>query len=89
MTSSEKITLFDNRVTEATAKKLPDGKYEVTMKVHAGKVYVDGTGKETDASSDIPIDIGVFAGAADGKEQDERCCTWKSGWSPTATARSR
>ncbi|OOG43288.1 M1 family aminopeptidase [Rhodanobacter sp. C05] len=63
-----KITLFDNRITEATAKKLPDGKYEVTMKVHAGKVYVDGTGKETDATPDIPIDIGVFAAPADGKD---------------------
>ncbi|OOG59549.1 M1 family aminopeptidase [Rhodanobacter sp. C03] len=63
-----KITLFDNRVTEATAKKLPDGKYEVTMKVHAGKVYVDGTGKETDAMPDIPIDIGVFAAPVDGKD---------------------
>jgi ABC-type transport system involved in multi-copper enzyme maturation permease subunit len=56
-----KITLFDNRITDATAKKLPNGKYEVTMKVHAGKVYVDGTGKETEANPDIPIDIGVFA----------------------------
>lgn len=63
-----KITLFDNRMTEATAKKLPDGKYEVTMKVHAGKVYVDGTGKETDATPDIPIDIGVFAAPANGKD---------------------
>jgi ABC-2 type transport system permease protein len=63
-----KITLFDNRMTEATAKKLPDGKYEVTMKVHAGKVYVDGTGRETDGTPDIPIDIGVFAAPADGKD---------------------
>src|SRR3546814_3205213 len=56
-----KITLFDNRLTEATAKKLPDGRYEVTLKVHAGKIYVDGTGKETKATPDIPIEIGVFA----------------------------
>jgi len=63
-----KITLFDNRMTEATAKRLPDGKYEVTMKVHAGKVYVDGTGKETDGMPDIPIDIGVFAAPTAGKD---------------------
>jgi ABC-type transport system involved in multi-copper enzyme maturation permease subunit len=56
-----KITLFDNRITDATTKKLPNGKYEVTLKVHAGKIYVDGTGKETMAKSDIPIEIGVFA----------------------------
>jgi hypothetical protein len=51
-------------MTDATAKKLPDGKFAVTMKVHAGKVYVDGTGKETAAKPDIPIDIGVFAASS-------------------------
>ncbi len=56
-----KITLFDNRMIAATAKKLSDGKYRVTMKVHAAKVYVDGTGKETPGKPDIPIEIGVFA----------------------------
>jgi ABC-type transport system involved in multi-copper enzyme maturation permease subunit len=56
-----KITLFDNRMVSATAKKLPNGKYEVTMKVHAGKIYVDGTGKETAGKIDFPIAIGVFA----------------------------
>lgn len=66
-----KITLFDNRLVEATARKLADGKYEVTLKVHAGKVYVDDSGKETKAKPDIPIEIGVFAaspgGGKDGK----------------------
>jgi ABC-2 type transport system permease protein len=56
-----KITLFDNRITDATAKKLPNGQYEVSMKVHAGKAYVDGKGKQTLAKPDIPIEIGVFA----------------------------
>jgi ABC-type transport system involved in multi-copper enzyme maturation permease subunit len=56
-----KITLFDNRMTDATAKKLPDGRYEVTMKLHAGKVHVDGKGKETPGKIDFPIEIGVFA----------------------------
>ena len=68
----EKITIFDNRVTEATAKKRPDGKYDVTLKLHAAKIYVDGVGKETPAKIDTPIDIGVFAKAASGKEQDEK-----------------
>ena len=64
-----KITLFDNRITDATAKKLPDGKYEVTMKVHASKVHVDGNGKESEATPDIPIEIGVFA-ASPGNGKD-------------------
>ena len=64
-----KITLFDNRMTDATAKKLPNGKYQVTMKVHAGKAYVDGKGKETPGKVDFPIEIGVFAApAGSGKE---------------------
>jgi aminopeptidase N len=64
-----KITLFDNRIGEATAKKLPDGRYQVTMKLHAGKVHLDGTGKETPAAPDVPIEIGVFA-ASPGKGRD-------------------
>jgi aminopeptidase N len=68
----EKITMFDDRVTAATAKKRDDGKYDVTLSLHAGKTYVDGVGKETKATFDIPVDIGVFAKAADGKEQNEK-----------------
>jgi ABC-type transport system involved in multi-copper enzyme maturation permease subunit len=68
----EKITLFDNRVIEATAKKRADGKYDVTIKVHTNKVYADGVGKETPATVDLPIDIAVFARAPDGKEDDEK-----------------
>jgi hypothetical protein len=41
----------------------------VTLKVHAGKVYVDGTGRETPARPDVPVDIGVFA-APTGKGRD-------------------
>jgi ABC-2 type transport system permease protein len=64
-----KITLFDNRLVEATAKKLPDGRYEVALKVRAGKVYVDGTGRETAAKPDIPIEVGVFAASSgDGRD---------------------
>jgi hypothetical protein len=64
-----KITLFDNRISDASATRLPDGRYRVTLKVHAGKVYVDGTGRETAAQPDVPVDIGVFA-APPGKGMD-------------------
>ena len=68
----DKITLFDDRMVSATAKKLPNGKYEVTMHVHAAKYYADGKGKETRAKVDIPVEIGVFAQAKDREEQDEK-----------------
>ncbi|HEX8777194.1 MAG TPA: M1 family aminopeptidase, partial [Rhodanobacter sp.] len=64
-----KITLFDDRMLDATAKKLPDGRYEVTMKVHAGMAWADGTGKETKVTPNIPIAVGVFAASpGDGRD---------------------
>ena len=68
----DRITLFDDRMVSTSAKELPDGKYQVTMHVHAAKYYADGQGKETKAKLDIPIEVGVFAKAADGEEQDEK-----------------
>ncbi|MEO7874907.1 MAG: M1 family aminopeptidase, partial [Dokdonella sp.] len=68
----DKITIYDNRVTDAISKKRADGKYDVTLTVHAQKVHVDGVGKEAPAVLDQPIDIGVFARADDGKEAHEK-----------------
>jgi ABC-type transport system involved in multi-copper enzyme maturation permease subunit len=68
----EKITIFDDRVSAVTAKKRDDGKYDVTLSLHAGKTYVDGIGKETKATFDVPVDIGVFAKSPDGQEQNEK-----------------
>ncbi len=67
-----KITLYDDRVTEATAKKRDDGKYDVTLKLHTAKIYADGVGKETPSKMDIPVDIGVFSRAPDGKERNQK-----------------
>lgn len=55
----ERITLFENRPLTAEAKKLPDGQYEVTLKVQSEKVHADGDGKETKVELKQPIDIGV------------------------------
>jgi len=68
----EKITIFDDRVASVSAKKRDDGKYDVTLSLHAGKTYVDGIGKESKATFDVPVDIGVFAKSPDGQEQNEK-----------------
>ncbi|MGN7920241.1 ABC transporter permease/M1 family aminopeptidase [Lysobacter sp. 22409] len=68
----EKITFYDNRVVSASTNKRADGKYEVTMQLHAGKVYVDGKGKESPARLDDWIEIGVFARGPSGEEADEK-----------------
>ena len=68
----EKISFYDDRVTEATAKKRPDGRYDVTLKLHAAKRYADGKGKETAGTLDDWTDVGVFARGPSGKEADEK-----------------
>jgi ABC-type transport system involved in multi-copper enzyme maturation permease subunit len=68
----EKIGFYDNRVVSASSKKLAGGKYEVTMQLHAGKLYADGKGKETPGAVDDWIEVGVFARGPSGKEADEQ-----------------
>ncbi|MGO4776269.1 hypothetical protein AB4084_12325, partial [Lysobacter sp. 2RAB21] len=68
----EKIGFYDNRVVSASSKKLANGKYEVTMQLHAGKLYADGKGKETQGAVDDWIEVGVFARGPSGKEADEQ-----------------
>ena len=68
----EKITLYDNRLETASATKRADGRYDVTLKLHAAKVHADGQGKETPATLDDWVEIGVFANAPSGKERDQK-----------------
>ncbi len=57
----KKLTLYENKVDEAIAKKSGD-KYEVTLTVNTQKLYADSLGMETKAEYDGDyIDIGVFA----------------------------
>lgn len=56
----ERITLFDNRVTAATSKKLPDGRYQVDFTVKSAKFYADSLGnqKPADQTRDaLPVAI--------------------------------
>lgn len=68
----EKISFYDNRVVEATTKKRADGRYDVTLQLHADKRYADGVGKETPGTLDDWIEVGVFAKGPSGKERDEK-----------------
>lgn len=67
----ETITLFENRVTAATSRRLEDGRYLVKLEVDTRKLRADGHGAETEIPIDDWIDIGVFGTAekagADGK----------------------
>lgn len=85
----EKIVFYDNRVSEATAKKRPDGQWDVTLKLHLAKMEADGKGKETPRAYDEPVEIGVFARAQGAKEADEKVLLLEkrvlSGDNPTLT----
>ncbi|HET9339870.1 MAG TPA: M1 family aminopeptidase [Casimicrobiaceae bacterium] len=56
----ESITLYENRAASATAKALPDGRYEVSVEVLAKKLRADGLGRETEVPLDDWIDVGVL-----------------------------
>jgi ABC-2 type transport system permease protein len=55
----ESIVLYENHALAASARKRADGKYEVTLKVHATKVRAGELGEEKDAPLNDLIDIGV------------------------------
>lgn len=55
----EHIVLYDNRAVSARAKKLPDGRYEVAIKVKAKKFQADALGKEDEVPLADYIDIGT------------------------------
>jgi ABC-2 type transport system permease protein len=56
----EEITLYDNRIEQATSERLPDGRYRVTLTVHARKLRADSTGNETEVPLADYIEIGAF-----------------------------
>jgi ABC-2 type transport system permease protein len=64
----EDITLFDCKTTSASAKKLDNGKYEVTVKIEAKKFKADELGKE----SEMPINDFIEIGALAKPENDKR-----------------
>ncbi|MFN4765218.1 MAG: M1 family aminopeptidase [Bacteroidota bacterium] len=63
----KKITLFDNRLVEATTRKTKKG-YETTVIVQAAKMYADSLGRERPAPLNDWIEVGLFSEPAAGKK---------------------
>ena len=59
------MTLWDVKTQSATTRRLPDGKYEVTLEVIAQKLRADGIGVETPTPMNDLIEVGVFAPGKD------------------------
>ncbi|WNG56220.1 hypothetical protein F0U59_16700 [Archangium gephyra] len=56
----EDITLYDLRTESAHLQPLADGRYEVTLRITAGKSHADGSGNEAPVELHEPIDVGFF-----------------------------
>jgi hypothetical protein len=56
----ERITLYDLKVTQPTATRRPDGKWDVTVPVEAKKFYADAKGAETETPLAEHIEVGLF-----------------------------
>ncbi|HET7434113.1 MAG TPA: M1 family aminopeptidase [Thermoanaerobaculia bacterium] len=57
----ERITLYDLKVTDPTATRRPDGKWEVSVPIDAKKLYADANGGETETPLQERIEVGLFA----------------------------
>ena len=57
----KEITLYDNRMKEATYTELDNGKYKVTMNIESSKIEADTLGTETIVDIADWVDLGVFA----------------------------
>ena len=56
----ETITLYDNKATEATATRRPDGTFAVHLTFEARKLRADSLGNQTEIPIADYIDVGVF-----------------------------
>src|SRR5688572_18303171 len=61
----ETITLWELKTQRAATRRLPDGKYEVTLDVTAQKMRADGIGVETPTPMNDLIEVGVFTAGKD------------------------
>ncbi len=59
----QKITIYDNKITEVKSTKSGD-KYVVDVTLETKKFYADSTGKEVEAPSNDYIEIGVYKNKA-------------------------
>ncbi|HEX6086588.1 MAG TPA: ABC transporter permease [Thermoanaerobaculia bacterium] len=56
----ERITLYDLKVTQPTAVRRADGKWDVTVPVEATRYYASPDGKETETPLNERIELGLF-----------------------------
>ena len=66
------MTLYNNRVTEASSKKLKDGSYEVTFSISCEKFRADSLGRETKIQLNDRIEVAILSKPAEGKKYGKK-----------------
>ena len=56
----KEITIYDNRLKTAEAKKLENGKYEINLELESKKIRADSIGNEKSVPLNEWVDIGFF-----------------------------
>jgi aminopeptidase N len=56
----ERVTLYDLKAAEPTAVRRADGRWDVSVPVEAKKLYVEGSGTETEVPIADRIEVGLF-----------------------------
>jgi ABC-2 type transport system permease protein len=64
----ERIVIYENHATSATATRNADGTWTVTMQLALEKRESDEVGEETELPFDESVEIGVFAGTREQRE---------------------
>lgn len=63
----EANTFWELKANQVTAKQVESGAWEVTLDVQARKVVVNPAGFEIEIPMDDLVEVGVFAGAQNGR----------------------
>ncbi|MFC1572945.1 M1 family aminopeptidase, partial [Candidatus Eisenbacteria bacterium] len=80
------ITLFSNRVAQATYTPIENGRFAVQLDLEAHKLRADGTGVETEVALHDWIDVGIFGEhEVDGKQEPKVLYLKKHQFSTTKT----
>lgn len=65
----DRITLYENHLTDATARKLPNGQYQVSLTIESKKLVADSLGTERNALENDYLPLAIFPAQPDGQKK--------------------
>jgi ABC-2 type transport system permease protein len=78
----EKITLYENRITEAKYKDLGNNNYLVSMELDSKKFYADSLGNEKEQAYKDLIEVGIFTEDKEGGKSTQKPLYLQKHWIP-------